>query len=493
MALIPLKLPAGLFQNGTRLQAAGRWFSANLIRFYESTIRPIGGWAEYAITGAALSGSVRSVLAWRANDNAPILAIGTNTNLYAVVASVAYDITPAGLVTGQVDTAAAVGAYGLGAYGVGPYGIGDPSLAVMVDAAVWRLDTFGEHLVGVLAPSDGGLYEWDRDTGTDAAAVVGAPTGNVGVVVTAERFVLVLGADGNPRAVAWPSQETLTDWTPTAVNTAGSWELTTEGKLVCGRRVRGGTLLFTDVDVHLVRYVGPPFYLGRERIGTGGIVGPNAVAVVDRGAIWMSQQGFMAFDGSVQPLPCDVADAVFGDFNRQQGAKVQAVVQAEFGEVWFFYPSALSLENDKYVVFNYREGHWTTGTLARAAGVDRGVFSRPLMLTDDGTIYEHETGFAYDGETPYVESGPVQIARGEVVMSATALIPDENTLGDAQVRIYTSMYPTASETENGPYTLEEKTDVRLTARHVRLRIEGVNAVDWRAGDFMLDAQPGSRR
>ena len=46
MALIPIQLPPGVYRNGTELQSAGRWFDANLVRWFENTIRPIGGWRK---------------------------------------------------------------------------------------------------------------------------------------------------------------------------------------------------------------------------------------------------------------------------------------------------------------------------------------------------------------------------------------------------------------------------------------------------------------
>ena len=46
MALIPLKIPPGVYRNGTEYQSAGRWYDANLVRWYENTLRPIGGWRK---------------------------------------------------------------------------------------------------------------------------------------------------------------------------------------------------------------------------------------------------------------------------------------------------------------------------------------------------------------------------------------------------------------------------------------------------------------
>ena len=44
MAIIPLKIPEGIYKNGTDNQRAGRWSDCNLIRFYEDSIRPVLGW-----------------------------------------------------------------------------------------------------------------------------------------------------------------------------------------------------------------------------------------------------------------------------------------------------------------------------------------------------------------------------------------------------------------------------------------------------------------
>ena len=43
---IPIKLPPGVYKNGTEYQAAGRWNNANLVRWYENTLRPINGWRK---------------------------------------------------------------------------------------------------------------------------------------------------------------------------------------------------------------------------------------------------------------------------------------------------------------------------------------------------------------------------------------------------------------------------------------------------------------
>ena len=63
MALIPLKIPPGVYRNGTEYQSAGRWFDANLVRWFENTLRPIGGWRKRSTS--QMTGSCRGIITWR--------------------------------------------------------------------------------------------------------------------------------------------------------------------------------------------------------------------------------------------------------------------------------------------------------------------------------------------------------------------------------------------------------------------------------------------
>jgi hypothetical protein len=312
-------------------------------------------------------------------------------------------------------------------------------------------------------------------------------------LVTSERFLFALGAGGNVRKVAWSDQEDNTVWTPSTTNQAGDFELNTVGQLMAGKKFRGLSLLWTNVDVHSAQYVGQPFVYGFEKVGSGcGLIAPQAVAVTDNMAVWMSRSGFFIYDGYVRPLPCDVSDYVFRDINLTEIAKVYAVHNSAYGEVWWMYPSESSNEVDSYVTFNYRENHWAIGKLDRTAGTDRNVFQQPLMIGTDGKIYEHEVGFVSDASV-YAESGPVQIGSGEQIMSARELIPDEATQGDVQVSFATKFYPNATEYDHGPYSMANPSSVRFTARQVKMKIEQVNPTNWRVGNMRLDIVPGGRR
>ena len=491
MAYIPLQIPPGVYKNGTEYQSKGRWNGSNLVRWYQNTIRPIGGWRKRSST--QLSGSARGLITWRDNANVRWTAVGTHSKLYAMnEGGVAFDITPATFTVGIADADTKLG-YGYGAYGSAAYGIARPDSGSYIPATTWSLDTWGEYLVGC-SNADGKLLEWQLNTGSDAVALTNAPTSCVGLIVTQERFLFALGAGGNPRKIQWSDQENNTIWTPAATNQAGDFELTTTGSLQCAKRIRGSTILFTDVDVHTATYIGPPFIYSIDRVGTGcGVISRQSVAATDNSCIWMSKSGFWLFDGFVKPLSCDVGDYIFSNINYQQASKVYCVHNSAYGEIWWFYPSSSSTEVDSYVSYNYRENHWAIGTLARTCGTDRGVFVNPIMVSSDGYVYEHEVGFDYDSQTLFAESGPVEIGVGDRTMSLTGLVPDENTAGDVQVRFSTKFYPNSTEYNYGPYSMASPTSVRISGRQVAAKIEGVRLADWRVGVIRFDGKPGSLR
>ena len=180
-------------------------------------------------------------------------------------------------------------------------------------------------------------------------------------MVTEERFLFALGAGGNPRLVQWSDKEDNTTWTPAATNEAGDLELQTAGEIMCGIRVRGQSLILTNIDAHVATYQGPPYVYGIERVGTScGIISQKAVATTDLGAIWMGRRAFFNYSGgSVSKVQSEVSDYVFSDINVSQQSKAFAVTNSRYGEVWWFYPSGASNECDRYVVysfFNLQEG-----------------------------------------------------------------------------------------------------------------------------------------
>lgn len=490
--LIPLELPPGLVRRGTELQAAGRWRDGSLVRWRDGVMQPVGGWRVR--TSGVANAAPRGALAWQDNSSDRWVGLGTYNKLYVMSASgILSDITPVGLTAG-LETAAVNTGFGGGFFGTGYYGNTRPDYGNYSEATTWALSTWGEYLIAC-NPSDGKVYEWQLNTATPAAALTNAPTGCLSAHVTEERFVFALGPGGNPRKVQWSDREDNTTWTPAAANEAGDFELKTAGQIMGAVSTRGQTLIVTDVDAHVANYVGPPFVYGFSTVGSAcGAISRRSIVAYEGGAMWMGQRGFYAYNGGdVQRIPCEVTDFVFGDMNDAQRSKIHGVLNAQNGEIWWFFPDSASNECSRYVSYNYQAGHWSFGTLPRTCGVDRGVFSQPIWFGSDGAIYDHEVGTNYGGAEVFAESGPISLGTGDNVMSVNSLIPDELTQADVTVTFKTRLYPNATETDHGPYTMAAPTDVRFTGRQARMRVTGAKNVSWRWGIPRIEAIARGRR
>lgn len=504
--LIPLDIPPGLYRNGTDYEVKGRWFDANLIRFTDKTVKPIGGWmrmndnTESPI--AALTGVPRGMIAWRGITGDPYIGVGTTSKLYAISGGSNHDITPAGFVAGSVDTApvsGGSGSYGNGPYGSGFYGSGATTVSLR-EADTWQLDMFGNYMVGVDTKNQK-LYVWQGDGATPAASqdfsgAVGAPTTATGVVMTPERFLVLLGVGGNVRRVIWASQGTYTIWNPLAANSAGDWDLKTLGRLMTAKSTVNETLLWTDVDVHTMTYIGGDLKYRFKQVGDKcGVISRRAVAMIGSQAFWMGRTGFFTYDGFVRAIPSEVHDYVFTNLNVAQAAKIWATSTTEHGEITWYYCSGSQIEIDSYVTYNYFADHWTFGKLSRTAGVDSGAVKYPVMATAAGLLYEHEVGQDHSGVAPYVESGPAEIGEGDRLMYVDSIVPDEKTLGDVSATFYTRLFPNGAETVVGPFTFAEPQpiSVRFEARQARVRLQEVRPVNWRVGIMRFGVIPSSYR
>jgi len=494
MKLFEAGLPPGIVRLGTELQSAGRWFNSNLIRWNEGVLQPMGGFVALYSNVTSLqmqvTGKARAAHAWRDNSNTPFLAIGTHTGLYVCTGVELFDISPAGLVPGRDDTRAFQG-YGVGIYGRGLYGTPRQTAGATALATTWSLDNFGQTLLAVQS-DDGRLFQWTGDPNIDAVPVVATtgtvPINNKVVLVTEERFCMLMGARGDPRRIEWSSAEDYTAWAISATTSAGFLTLQTPGVVRTACKVRKQNLVLTNVDAHVLDYVGYPAFYGVQRVATGcGAISANCLESFDDNAYWMGQGSFYIYSGTVTHLPCAVGDYVFKDLNYAQMEKVYSVRLPGLDEIIWFYPSGSSTECDRYVLYNYGMDTWAIGTMPRTAGESKGVFPYPIYISPDGKLWAHETGRDFGGDVPFIESGPVEMGDASRVYSIVGIIPDEKVAGQVQARFRTRFWPTGPVTEHGPYALtRQPTSVRFSGREISVRVESAGAHDWRLGRFRFD-------
>jgi len=403
---------------------------------------------------------------------------------------------------------------------------------------IWSQDNFGEDLL--LNERNGRIYYWDKTNGTgtrakfltDNALGLGTRT-SVPTIASQvllsdrDRHVIAFGADGfgtssastdgdgvqDPLLIRFSSQENPVDWYPTSTNTAGDLRISSGSKIVQAVETRQQILVFTDVSIHAMQFLGPPFTFGINLISENiTIASPKAAVAVDDSVFWMGAAEFYAFTGAVQRIPCTVRDYVFDDINTSQSDKIIAGANVSFSEVWWFYPSANSSENDRYVVYNYLEKLWFIGSLARTAWLDRGISSLPLATAPDNFLFNQEVGAQDNGSamTSFIESGDMSITDGNQFSFISRVIPDINfreavDTSSLEFILETKSFPgqtdqnsstnTISKTSSTPvdqYTNQYFT--RLRGRSFTLKLQSTDAnVLWRLGVPRIEIRPDGRR
>ena len=330
-------------------------------------------------------------------------------------------------------------------------GWGDAAtVSVTTQIRLWSHDNFGEDLI--INIRDGGLFYWDKSLGLASRGVElsatstfsgekSVPTVAKQVLVSdIDRHVIAFGCDGvggsssatqgdgvqDPLLIRFSSQENPVDWFPTATNTAGDLRLGAGSTFVQAVETKREILVYTDKSLHSMRFIGPPFTFGISQLSSNITIMSSASAIATEDVVyWMGIDNFYVHAGQTAQLPCTVKDKIFLDFNLAQRDKVVAGINSEFGEVWWFYPSADSSECDKYVIWNYNEKVWYYGSLTRTAWLDRGIRNFPIAA-GSGYIFNHELGFDDDGSamTSFVETSPMDMGDGEKFAFIRRVIPD---------------------------------------------------------------------
>ena len=400
---------------------------------------------------------------------------------------------------------------------------------------IWSHDNFGEDLI--INARDAGIFYWDKTNGTGTRAVALsslsgsnlAPTIAKKVIVSdRDRHIIAFGCDGelsigtqDPLLIRFSSQESLTDWQSLATNTAGELRIGSGSEIITAIETRQQVLVFTDESLHAMQFLGPPFTFGINTISENiTISGPLAAVAVEDMVFWMGNQEFYVYGGGVQRLPCTVRDYVFNDFNELQRKKATAATNTSFSEVWWFYPSANSEENDRYVVYNYQQKIWYFGSLARTCWLDRGIETLPVAAGTDHYLFKHEDGLD-DGSTEpasaivaHVESSQMDLGDGDQFTFVNKLIPDLTfrnstaTSPKATFTIKTRNFPGGTYLQSGAKNVtqsaaatssvvEQFTDqvnLRLRGRSFAVRVDSSDTgVTWRLGSPRLDVKPDGRR
>jgi hypothetical protein len=373
----------------------------------------------------------------------------------------------------------------------------------------WTFASFGSDLLAVCS-SDGRLLHLTPTTGVIPAMDVpsNAPTDNYAVAVTAERAVMLMGAGGNPRRIAWSDFENYNGWTfNVSTGQAGYIDLEASSPIITGVRVKEGVLVLTQHECFLVRYVGAPYFYGVEKLGSTTFSAPNAIASGGSYTVWFGESGFWVYSGgAIRLLDCPMFGDIKQNYDPLYGNyRSHMHENGAFPEFWFDYVDIHAEEGEpnNYVIWNYADNIWIRGQRNVTAAVGAVTASYPLLAKTDNNVYQSEDGWTNDGASRvgqvWAETSVLDFGQGdnyvEINQALVASDPDSD-VNNYQVKFLSKYAPGQSEATFGPYSPRSDgyTDTRVSGRDLRLRIEATNDAYWSIGQIRFDVNKnGGRR
>lgn len=400
--------------------------------------------------------------------------------------------------------------FGIGGFGVGGFGSGvvpSEQTGTEIITADWTEDNWGEILLA--CPKNGGVYYWRPNSGqVNAYFISTAPAFNGGIFVAMPEQILVcwgstvnedLGVQQDPLFVYWSESGDFTNFIVSVTTQAGSFRIPTGSTIKGGLQGPQQALIWTDIDLWAMSYLGPPLVFGFNKVSGGsGLVSAHAAVQFNGSVYWMDKSNFYVFNsGGAQVLPCSVWDAVFQNLNTVYLDKCWAWVNTPFNEIWFYYPSAASTgQCDSYAKINVLEGSWDYGSLARSCGIAQTVFGPPIAATPTSIIYQHELTNDAAGQpiNSVMQTGYFVIGDGENIAFVDWMLPDfkfgqysQTQSANISITLYVTNYPGDIPTVYGPFNVTSTTEYispRARGRQMAVRIESSDLGSfWRLGNI----------
>lgn len=421
------------------------------------------------------------------------------------------------------------GAWGAGVWGGGTWG-GGSSPSAITPLRQWFLDNFGQDMVGNYTGSP--IFVWVPPPADENVAIPidssnfpsarQPPTQvNVSFVSAPQQMIIALGCDDfntstfEPLLVRWCNAGDFTDWEASVTNQAGSYLIPSGSKLVSGISAPNFTVLWTDIDMWLMTYLGgtglSELVWGFTKISGGaGLLSARSCALFRNLVFYASSNGFYIFDGnSIRLIPCPVWDEFWFNLNRQQVDKVSCQVNSYFQEVSWSFPSATGDGTvDSRVTYNIRENSWTFDAAptvtSRTAWIDENVYGAPIGTDLSGYLQQHETSNDADGSAlmSSVTTGWISISEGSDFTFVDKMIGDfVLTGGDETVQVTVNVqdFPVDTVRTYGPFTWNPNSGplysvVRARGRYAQVSIASAGLGSfWRLGALRFLETPAGRR
>jgi hypothetical protein len=392
--------------------------------------------------------------------------------------------------------------WGVGPWGVGGWGVGEQATPLpgstfppppgtpgfgRISGDDWSLANWGSQLIA--NATNGPLFFWDPTSGVQTAQMIpNAPSNSTGFFIgMPEQQIIAFGASTNgvqdPMLVAFCDNANYNAWTASTSNQAGTYRLTRGSKIVGGIQGPQQAMLWTDVGLWAMAYIGYPDVFGFNEVAQGcGLIGKDAIAVYGPQVFWMSRDAFWMYsNGVVQRLQCDVWDVVIKNLNNTRNANgdyvyyshIRGAANSGYDEVCWHFPSQASTsgENDSWVKFNPVTGEWDyslsepqQGMVGKTpiqitAWIDNNIFGHPIssmiaagVTPASSMIMQHEMGNDANGQPInwMIQTGFFMLSDGEDKVFVDFLLPDfrwrrwqqpQSVSAQVQIILYTAEFP----------------------------------------------------
>lgn len=348
------------------------------------------------------------------------------------------------------------------------------------------------------------IYEWDGEGHSPRAIILpDAPPVNDGFFVAMpQRQIVAWGSTftgvQDPLLIRWCDVNNFTVWVAQITNQAGSYRLPKGSKIISGIQGPQQGLIWTDIGLWSMQYIGPPYIYSFNEVGSGcGIISRRAAGSLNGVVYWMGpSQMYRLASAGVETMACPVWDVIFQNLYQGNTEDIRVAVNSRFGEVGWFYPSKNgSGEVDSYIKYNVLLNQWDFGSLARSAWIDQSVLGPPIGA-DPNTLYlqQHETSTDADEQAmlPSFRTGFYAMTEADVKVFVDQIWPDfkfgyygGTQSATVNISFYVCDYPEQNPTIYGPYAVTQSTTFvtpRFRGRLVSIEVSSNDVGSfWRIG------------
>lgn len=525
-----------------------------------TTVTAVTGAPHGAITGdfvtiSGVTGSVGGVPLSEINANHEVVVLTATSFTFTVATAATSTVSSTGgtAITMafeiHVGNATLVFGYGWGVelWSRGTWG-GGANVPVVLPQQDWWFDSFDNDLFANIR--EGAPYVWERGANPDPTSALATRAITLQAYATSQSFdpnavpaavtqlmvsqqdrhLIAFGAvpygSTNPEEIdymliRWADQDTPGDWTPQVTNTAGFLRASRGSRIVTALPTRQEILVWTDTTLYALQFLGTTDVFGLQEYAPDiTIAGPRARISASSVVYWMGRNKFYSYSGRVETLYCTLLNHVFDNLNYNQLEQVVAGTNEQWNEIWWFYPSANSNQNDSYVIYNYVEKIWYYGMMARTAWMDSQLYTGPLAANTgtysstaaDGLVYSHENGVNDDvlPMASYIQSNDFDLGDGDKFMLARRVIPDIkfdlSTMQNPTVTftVQSRNFPGNAHrfdaqdarpvTETAVDQFTEQVFIRARARQMALKVSSSDfGVHWNLGTPRLDVREDGTR